>query len=135
MGLYAQATLSFKNQLYLTGNIRNDWSSTLPLDNNSIFYPGVNLSWVASENFTSKNNISFLKFRVAYGRTGSDPAPYQVYQKSGTGIIVLPFGTLNAPFNGVGGFSVDNVIGNVNLKPILTDEFEFGTEVKFFHDR
>ena len=135
VGLYAQATVSFQNQLYLTGNIRNDWSSTLPLNSNSIFYPGANLSWVASQDFDSKNIISFLKFRVAYGRTGSDPAPYQVYQKSGTGTIILPFGTLNAPFNGVGGFSVDNVIGNVNLKPILTDEFEFGTEIKFFHDR
>lgn len=135
MGVYAQATASFKNQVYLTANIRNDWSSTLPINKNSIFYPGANLSWVASENLNSKKTISYLKFRVAYGRTGSDPAPYQVYQKLASGIVLLPFGTLNAPFNGVGAFSVDNVIGNVNLKPILTDEFEFGTEVKFFHDR
>ncbi|HEX4849820.1 MAG TPA: TonB-dependent receptor, partial [Puia sp.] len=135
MGVYAQATASFKNQVFLTGNIRNDWSSTLPINKNSIFYPGANLSWVASENLNSKKTISYLKFRVAYGRTGSDPAPYQVYQKLASGIILLPFGTINAPFNGVGAFSVDNVIGNVNLKPILTDEFEFGTEVKFFHDR
>ncbi|HTQ65383.1 MAG TPA: SusC/RagA family TonB-linked outer membrane protein [Puia sp.] len=135
MGLYAQATLSYRNELYLTGNIRNDWSSTLPIDHNSIFYPGVNLSWLASELFSSKNTISFLKFRVAYGRTGSDAAPYQVYPKLATGTITLPFGTLNTPFNGVSGFSVDNVIGNPNLKPIFTDEFEFGTEIRFFHDR
>ena len=134
-GVYAQATLAFRSQLFLSGTIRNDWSSTLPINKNSILYPGANLSWVASENFTAKNTVSFLKFRLAYGRTGSDPLPYQVYQKLSSGIILLPFGTLNAPFNGVGGFSVDNVIGNLNLKPILTDEFEFGTEVKFLNDR
>ncbi len=135
MGLYGQATISFDDQLYLTGNIRNDWSSTLPIDHNSIFYPGANLSWVASQLLNAKNTISFLKLRVAYGRTGSDPAPYQVYPKLAAGTIPLPFGTLNTPFNGVSGFSIDNVIGNANLKPIFTDEFEFGTEVRFFNDR
>ena len=135
MGLYAQATASYKNQIFLTGNIRNDWSSTLPIDNNSIFYPGANLSWVASQLLSARSTISFLKLRVAYGRTGSDPAPYQVYPKLAAGTIQLPFGTLNTPFNGVSGFSVDNVIGNTNLKPIFTDEFEFGTEIRFLHDR
>lgn len=135
MGAYAQATVSYKNELFLTGNIRNDWSSTLPIDHNSIFYPGANISWVASQLLNSKSTISFLKFRVAYGRTGSDPAPYQVYPKLASGTIQLPFGTLNTPFNGVSGFSVDNVIGNENLKPIFTDEFEFGTEIRFLHDR
>jgi len=135
MGLYGQATVSYKNQLFLTGNVRDDWSSTLPLSHNSIFYPGANLSWVASQLLNAKNTISFLKFRVAYGHTGSDPAPYQVYPKLAAGTVQLPFGTLNTPFNGVSGFSVDNVIGNANLKPIFTDEFEFGTEVRFLRDR
>ncbi|MFI5185312.1 MAG: SusC/RagA family TonB-linked outer membrane protein [Chitinophagales bacterium] len=135
MGVYGQATISYNNQIFLTGDLRDDWSSTLPLNHNSIFYPGANLSWVASQLLSSKNTISFLKFRVAYGRTGSDPAPYQVYPKLAAGTIQLPFGTLNTPFNGVSGFSVDNVIGNETLKPIFNDEFEFGTEVKFLHDR
>lgn len=135
MGAYAQATISFDNQLYLTGNVRNDWSSTLPTNHNSIFYPGANLSWVASQLLSAKNTISFLKLRAAYGRTGSDPAPYQVYPKLAAGTIPLPFGTLNTPFNGVSGFSVDNVIGNANLKPIFTDEFEIGTEMKLLNDR
>ena len=135
MGVYGQATLSFKDQLYLTGNIRNDWSSTLPINNNSIFYPGANLSWIASQDFNSRNIISFLKFRAAYGRTGSDPAPYQVYPQLGSGNVGLGFGTLTFPFNGVSGFGISNTIGNTNLQPIFTDEFEFGTEVRLFKDR
>jgi TonB-linked SusC/RagA family outer membrane protein len=135
IGLYGQATLAFANQLYLTGDIRNDWSSTLPINNNSIFYPGANLSWIASQDFSAKNIISYLKFRLAYGQTGSDPAPYLVYPSLGSGAVGLQFGSLNSPFNGVNAYGINNTIGNPALKPILADEFEFGTEVRFFNDR
>ena len=135
MGIYAQATLSYADQLYLTGNIRNDWSSTLPIDNNSILYPGANLSWVASQNFNSRNIISFLKFRAAYGETGSEPAPYLTYPSLATGTINLPFGSLITPFNGVSGFRISNNIANSSLKPVFTTELEFGSEIRFFNDR
>jgi TonB-linked SusC/RagA family outer membrane protein len=138
MGIYGQATLAFRDQLYLTGNIRNDWSSTLPINANSIFYPGANLSWVASQLINSRSILSFLKFRAAYGRTGSDPDPYLVLPQLGPGTITftqIAGAQLNFPFNGVSGFGINNTIGNLNLKPIFTNEFEFGTEARFFNDR
>jgi TonB-linked SusC/RagA family outer membrane protein len=135
MGLYAEATLGYKDELYLTGNIRNDWSSTLPIAQNAIFYPGANLSWLASQLFDSRTTVSYLKFRAAYGKTGSDPNPYLVLPQLGSGTIGLPLGSLTFPFNGVSGFGVNNTIGNPSLKPIFTNELEFGTEVRFFHDR
>ncbi len=135
VGAYAQATLSYKSQLFLTGNMRNDWSSTLPINNNSIFYPGANISWLASQNFTSNRTISYLKLRAAYGQTGSDPNPYQVLAGLGSGNIGLGFGSLTFPFNGVSGFGVSNTIGNPNLKPIFTNELELGTDIRFLNDR
>ena len=66
IGIYAQATVGYKDQLYLTVNARNDWSSTLPINNNNFFYPGANLSWLASQTFDMRDSkLSFLKFRVA----------------------------------------------------------------------
>jgi len=134
-GLYGQVTLGYKNELFLTGNVRNDWSSTLPINSNSIFYPGANLSWVASQLFNSRTAVSFLKFRAAYGRTGSDPDPYLVLPQLGSGNITLPFGSLTTPFNGVSGYGIDNQIGNPSLKPIFTDEVEVGAEARFLKDR
>jgi TonB-linked SusC/RagA family outer membrane protein len=134
MGLYASATLGFKDQLFLTGNVRNDWSSTLPQAHNSIFYPGANLSWVASQLLNANSILSYLKLRAAYGRTGSDPAPYLVNPALSSGTIQLPFGTMNAPFNGISGYSVSNQIANQSLKPIFTDELEVGAEARFFKD-
>ncbi|MDR3712926.1 MAG: SusC/RagA family TonB-linked outer membrane protein [Puia sp.] len=134
IGVYGQVTLGYLDQLFLTGNVRNDWSSTLPIGANSIFYPGANLSWVASQLIKS-DFLSYLQFRAAYGRTGSDPGPYQVLAKLGTGNISLPFGNLTVPFNGVSGYGVNDVIGNPNLKPIFTDEQEVGANARFFRDR
>ncbi|HTC19847.1 MAG TPA: TonB-dependent receptor, partial [bacterium] len=135
LGAYAQATLGFKDQLFLTGTVRNDWSSTLPINSNSIFYPGANLSWVASQLVGAKSAISFLKFRAAYGKTGSDPAPYLVKNSLGSGIVTMPFGEMNVPFNGIGGYGVSNTINNGALKPIITNEAEVGMEARFLKDR
>ncbi|MFI5154975.1 MAG: SusC/RagA family TonB-linked outer membrane protein [Chitinophagales bacterium] len=144
MGLYAQAIVSWREQLYLTLNARNDWSSTLPTNANSFFYPGANLSWIASNTFNLTNNtISLLKFRAAYGKTGADAAPYLIYPTLTQGNIIgtsppvsgMLYGTMTFPFNGINGFTISNNIGNLNLKPIITKEFELGTEIRFMNNR
>jgi len=135
VGVYAQTILGFKNQIYLTLNARNDWSSTLPLENNSLFYPGANLAWVASQTFNLGDNISLLKFRGGYGKTGSDASPYLVYPTLQAGDVRLPFGFVTFPFNGVSGFGISNQIGNQNLKPIITKEAEVGMEIRFWQSR
>ena len=137
IGGYVQATLGYKNQVYLTLNARNDWSSTLPIANNSIFYPGANVSWIASQTLHISPNsaISLLKLRASYGKTGSDAAPYQVNPVLNIGNAALPFGTLTFPFNGVTSFGVSNTIGNTALKPVITTEAEVGAEVRFFKGR
>jgi TonB-linked SusC/RagA family outer membrane protein len=136
MGAYAQAVVGYKDQLYLTLNARNDWSSTLPIDNNTFFYPGANLSWIASNTFDlDRSGISFLKFRAAYGKTGSDAPPYDVYPVLTIGNVTLPFGSITFPFNGVSAFGIANTLGNPSLKPIITSETELGTEIRFWKNR
>jgi len=125
IGVYATATVGYKEQVYLTVNARNDWSSTLPLDNNSFFYPGASLSWLASQTFDLKESkISLLKFRAAYGQTGADAQPYQVYNTIQQGNIPpttgIPYGQITFPINGVNGFTTTPNIGNAGLKPIIT---------------
>jgi len=76
-----------------------------------------------------------LKFRAAYGKTGADPAPYQVYPTLTIGNVSLPFGSITFPFNGVSAFGIDNTLGNLNLEPIITTEAEVGTEFRMFKNR
>jgi len=135
IGVYAQTIFGYKNQLYLTLNARNDWSSTLPIDNNSLFYPGASLAWVASQTLDLHGPVSLLKLRASYGKTGSDPNPYLVYPTLALGNVGLGFGNLTFPFNGVTSFGINNTIGNLSLEPIITTEAEIGTEIRFFKNR
>jgi len=136
IGVYSQATLGFKSQLYLTLNARNDWSSTLPIDNNHFFYPGGNLSWVASNTFNLKNSpISYLKFRAGYGKTGTTAPVYSIYPVLVSGAVPLPFGQINFPFNGVGSFNIQNTISNSALKGVITTESELGMDIRFLNGR
>jgi len=135
IGTYAQATLTFANQLSLTLNARNDWSSTLPIGKNSFFYPGANLSWIASQTFDLGSVFSYLKFRASYGKTGADAQPYLTKTTLVLGSASLPFGTLDLPFNGVGGYGISNTIGNPILEPIITSEAAVGSEMRFLKNR
>ena len=85
------------------------------------------------------SKLSFLKFRVAYGETGADALPYQIYPTIQQGNIPsttgMPYGSITFPIAGVNGFTITPNIGNLNLKPIITKELELGAEVKFFDNR
>jgi len=135
-GLYASATLAYKEYAFLTLNARNDWSSTLPQGKNSYFYPGANLSLLVSQmTDLSSANISLLKLRAAYGKTGSDTDPYRVLNTLSSANIPLGFGNITFPVGGVPGFSISNTLNNATLRPEISSETEFGGEIRFFHNR
>lgn len=140
IGLYGSAEVSFRRYLYLTLTGRNDWSSTLPKDNNSFFYPSAGLSFVLTDaipSLQSNNVLSYLKLRASWAQVGNDTDPYNttetVYVQSNVGDGQR--GVINAPYNGVNGFNLSNVIGNPNLVAELTTETEFGLESQFFGNR
>ena len=136
LGVYAQATVGFQNQLYVTLNARNDWSSTLPIDHNHFFYPGGSLSWVASNTFDLKSSpVSYLKFRAGYGKTGTSAPVYDIYPVLISGSVPIPFGQINFPFNGISSFRIQNTIANASLKPVITTEGELGMEIRFLKGR
>lgn len=142
-GLFASADLSYKNYAFLSVTARNDWSSTLPEGNNSFFYPGVTGSFVFSDFLKDKSvgmgPISFGKIRAAYGWTGNDAEPYQIYPMFIPGVSDLPgypnIDDLTFPLNGVNSYEISNQLGNPALKPEITKEVEFGLDMRFFQNR
>ncbi len=132
-GIYNTSTLAFKNQLFLTGTLRNDWYSTLPEANRSVLYGGINASWVFTDTFPEiKDIVNFGKLRANYGETGVDTDPYQVGSVYTKGTVGLGFGNLTYPFNGVNGYEVGNRAANPDLKPERRKEYEFGIEASLF---
>jgi len=136
-GIYNSTTLSYDEQLYITGNIRNDWYSTLPAANQSVLYGGVNTSWIFTNTFPAiKNVVNYGKLRAGYGETGVDTNPYQVQSIYAPGSTDNQgFGVYNYPVGGINGYEVGNRLANTDLKPERRKEFEAGIEASFFESR
>ena len=140
LGAYAQAEFGWNDMLYLTLTARNDWSSTLPKENRSYFYPGATISWIFTEMLPQelKNVISFGKVRAAYGKTGNDAAAYMtnsVYAQAGTSSSY--WGNSNFPFSktGTNAYTAGNILGSSTLSPEMTTEAEIGLNLAFLQNR
>ncbi len=119
--LYATATLSYKDYLFLDATARNDWSSALPKDNQSYFYPSVGLTGIVSEMFTLPSWVLYGKVRTSLAYSGSGGAAYRdrnYYSVANGGFIGTP-STRSLP----------------TYKPELTSAFEVGTEWRLFEGR
>ena len=125
MGAYGEVGVSYKDIVYLTATGRNDWSSTLPVENYSYFYPSVSGSFVFTQLLPKNNILSFGKVRASWARVGKDANPYA------TNTYVNP------PYN-IGGFiAVGNqwAAGNPNLIPEIQNSWEVGAEFRLLNGR
>lgn len=132
VGIYGQLSLGYKDYLFLDATARNDWSSTLPKQNNSFFYPSVSGSFVFSELIESKTILPFGKIRASWARVGNDTDPYQLLTTFSRGQINASFGNTTFPFGNVAALMSGSTIGNPELKPEITTSVELGTELGFF---
>lgn len=129
-GVFAELSLGYKGFLFLTGTARNDWSSSLPVQNRSFFYPGAGLSFLVSEAFPgikSDNGISNLKATFNITKSGNDASAYAT--KS---IFSTPTGF---PYGSTTGLSQGSRDPDSNLSPEFTLSKELGVEVSLFNDR
>lgn len=137
-GLYAQLTMGYQDLIFLDLTGRNDWSSTLPKDNRSFFYPSASASFVFSE-LTKDGRLgdllSYGKLRASVAQVGNDADPYLLNNYFAKPEIQGSFGSTTFPFNGVPGLTRFGRIGNPNLKPEITTSWEVGTELNFWNNR
>ncbi len=124
--LYGFARFAYDGMVFLDITGRNDWSSTLPEDNNSYFYPSATLSAIASDIFTMPEWVSFAKLRAAYAEVGNDTDPYRLRS----------FYRNEIPFDGSTPILTESdLIPNADLKPEITSSVEFGLDLRFFKSR
>lgn len=125
--LYAQADVSYKDFLFIGATARNDWSSTLPANNWSYFYPSVNMGFIFTNAFDLENDIfSFGKIRASYAIVGGDASPYSlsnVYLSS------------SSAFDGITQYYYTRTLANANLLPERKYSWEVGANLKFFNNR
>jgi TonB-linked SusC/RagA family outer membrane protein len=123
-GVYARAGLGYLSTYYLEGTVRRDRSSTLPIANNTFWYPSVSTSVILS-NLIDATWLNFTKIRANYAEVGSDTTPYNVFN---TYSVTAPFGVAGVASN-------NSQLNNRNLKPERSKSYEFGIESDFFNKR
>ncbi len=136
--LYGDLTLAWRNMLYLSVTGRNDWSTTLPPDKNSFFYPSVGLGWIFTQLPGLKDNkvLPYGKVRVSYAITAKDAGTYATSTPYVTPAILDGWTTgLTWPYNGTNGYLYSSVLGNNKLKPEKSANFETGFDLKFIQNR
>ena len=118
--LYGLYTMSFKDQIFLDVTGRNDWSSALPVQNNSFFYPSVNTSFILSDILDfSESPVPYLKYRFSFAQVGNDTDPYQTSKY---------YNQNDFPSSAV----VPATLYNEDFKPEISTSYETGIEARFF---
>lgn len=122
---YAFTDIDYRNRIFLNVTARNDRSSTLPVKNNSYFYPSASLSTILSDMVTLPRAVSYLKLRLSAAKVGRDADPYSINNTFIT----------NTPFNNYPLTAGNSVLANSTLKPSATNTTEAGLEARFLRNR
>ena len=123
--VYAMANLNYKGLVYLDLTARNDWSSTLPSNNNSYFYPSVGLNTNIKDILSLPAGISQAQLRFSWAQVGNDAGAYSLVNTYGYG----------APWGSNYSLIGNSTLMNANLKPEITSTYEIGTSLGFFNNR
>ena len=124
MGVYAQAVANFRDYWYVTVQARNDWTSTIPIDRNSFFYPSVNTSFVLTDALPATRKIfSTARLRAGYAEVGKDARPYAFRP------------ALESRLSTGGGFSYGFTGPNFSLRPEFAVSYEYGGDFGFLDNR
>lgn len=119
--VYATTTLSYKDYLYFDLTARNDWSSALPKENQSYFYPSIGLTGIISDMAKLPSWITYGKVRATIASAGYGGTQYLDRNY----FTVAPGGVIQTP----------TVRSLGNYKPELTQSFETGVDWRFFDNR
>ncbi|MDR2138894.1 MAG: SusC/RagA family TonB-linked outer membrane protein [Tannerella sp.] len=124
--IYAMGQVAFRNYLFLDLTARNDWSSTLPENNNSYFYPSASLSLLLSDllGISPGGAVSYVKLRGNVSQAGADVSPYTLYNT----VTLSSWGDRNIA-------NQEANLKNNFLKPEISTSTEAGADLRFFGGR
>lgn len=119
--IYGMTQISWNDKIFLDITGRNDWSSTLPYESKSFFYPSLSSSFLLHDLMLLPTAVSFAKLRVSWAQVGNDTRPYQTKKY----------------YDKIYGNSFTNpaVLYNKDLKPEIATSLEAGLDIRLLRNR
>ncbi len=129
IGAFVQQQFGWRDRVFLSGALRGDQNTAFGMNTEWIWYPSVSLSWVVSDEsfFPQLSGLNGLRLRAAYGQSGLRPGPSDAIQSFATAVTRV--GSADAPGIAFSG------IGNPDLRPERSTEWELGFESEFLDGR
>lgn len=119
--LFGTLTLGYKDTYYLEATGRNDWSSTLPSNDKSYFYPSVGVSIIPSNIISLPDWIPFWKLRGSWTVSKTDLAIYDLDRA---------YTIKQNVWDGLNTASYPDYLRG-DVKPITNRTWEIGTGIHF----
>jgi TonB-linked SusC/RagA family outer membrane protein len=123
--VFGSVSMGYQNMIYLDLTARNDWSSTLPKDNRSYFYPSASLSLLVNEMLQLPSWIDLAKLRAGYAQVGNDVGPYALAQYYAT----------TTDWDEAKRMFMPGTLRNPELKPEIATSKEIGLDLSLFNNR
>lgn len=123
--VFGALSLGYNNMFYLDLTARNDWSSTLPKNNRSYFYPSASLSFLVNEMLDLPSWVNLAKIRAGYAQVGNDVGPYALSQYYAT---YNDWGEAKQMY-------MPGTLRNTELKPEIATSKEIGIDLSLFNNR
>ncbi|MFI2742005.1 SusC/RagA family TonB-linked outer membrane protein [Zhouia sp. PK063] len=133
VGVFGEAKFGWKDALFLNATARNDWSSTLPADERSFFYPSIGTSAIITDLFrlagtdiTSPKGLSYMQLRATWAKVGKDAPPNKLES------------LLNKNINSLASdaYAWDGItVSSPGLQPEFTTGIEIGLDSRFFQNK
>jgi TonB-linked SusC/RagA family outer membrane protein len=135
-GYYAQEQLAVRDRLFFTAAVRADQNSAFGTNFQKVVYPKLSLSWILSDEpfFPKLGWLDQFRLRSAYGASGVQPG-------ATAALVTFASTAVNQPVIAVSATGADtpglraSALGNPNLKPELSAEFEGGFEARVLNNR
>lgn len=124
-GYFFQDQLGYQDFLYVTVGGRYDYASAFGENAGGVFYPKASVSIVPSDrsSWTSPLGINTFRVRGAIGQSGRQPNAF------------AKFTTFSPLASELGAGLQPSNLGNPDLAPEISTEYEFGAELGFWDNR
>jgi len=129
IGFFVEEAASINDRLFVSAAVRTDQNSAFGTNYQRVYYPKASLAWVLSDEsfFPDFGWLGEFRYRAAYGASGVQPGSNDALRFFGTSLQ-------SVRATDAAGLQL-SALGNTDLKPERSTEFETGFDIKALDSR